>query len=466
MPSPEKDILIRNASVINADAAFESDILISNGRISRLAKGIAGDQENKLQVLDAAGKIVFPGGIDPHVHFRLLTAAGYSADDFSSGSRAALAGGTTTIIDFVTPTRGSSLTDALQQRLKEAATSVIDYSFHVSPVEWRTTTPREIKQCVENGIPSFKVYMAYKEAIGLDESTLERVMRTVAGEGGMVAIHCELGEEIEALRTQLANNGELSPDAHARSRPPHTESLAVEKAVRLADQTKCPLYIVHVSTRESVAIISQARTRGQLVWGEVCPHHLLLDVACYDKAFEYAAPCVLSPPLRSQPHRKALWNGLSGNSLQTVGTDHCPFYMEQKEAGRHDFRKIANGAGGIEHRLSLLYTFGVLTGKINMHQFVNLVSTSAAKIFGLYPRKGVIAEGADADMVIWDPEVNATITAATHHQRSDVNIYEGIRTKGKAVTVIAGGQVACSNNTITPGLQGRFLRRPVEKFTD
>ncbi len=462
MGLPEHDILIRNALVVNYNATFQTDILIGNGRIRRLAKGLT---EKTQHIFDAKGMVVFPGGIDPHVHLNLPTFAGYSSDDFESGSRAALAGGTTTIIDFVTPVRGESLTDALDKRMKEAKHSFIDYSFHISPVAWSSSVAEEINQCIAMGFPSFKVYMAYKDSIGLDEASIETVMFAVARGGGMVVVHCEEGDEINNLREQMIKTGHSSPAAHALSRPPHTESKAVEKAIKMADKTACRLYIVHVSTAESTRLISQARNHGQQVWGEVCPQHLLLDVSCYEKDFENAAACVMSPPLRSKTHRKALWEALANGSLHTVGTDHCPFNLSQKAPGKDDFRKIANGAGGIEHRLSLLHTFGVMAGRIDMQSFVHLVSASPAKIFGLYPAKGLIAEGSDADLVIWDTQAKDCISAASHHQRCDINIFEGINTTGKPVTVIAGGRIAFHEGKFTSGLKGRLLRRPALERT-
>jgi dihydropyrimidinase len=283
--------------------------------------------------------------------------------------------------------------------------------------------------------------MAYKDSIGVDETVIEKVMQVVAAEGGIVIMHCEMGDEIEKLRTKMAAEGLLSPAAHPLSRPPHTESQAVGIAIRLAAKTNCPLYVVHVSAAESVQHIREARNNGLQVMGEACPHHLLLDESLYSKPFEQSAPYVLSPPLRSRRHRDALWQGLQDGTLQTVGTDHCPFMMHQKDKGKNDFRKIANGAGGVEHRLSLLFTFGVLQNKISLEDFVKLTSTNPAKIFGMYPQKGIISEGADADILIWDPKKEQTITAKNQQQNCDHNIYEGFRTKGSPSIVIAKGKV-------------------------
>ncbi|MDR4988231.1 MAG: dihydropyrimidinase [Bacteroidales bacterium] len=434
-------VLVSNAFIVNAEESFHADILIEDDKVKSIAKGIRADSRKELIHLDASGKIVMPGGVDPHVHMQLPTGAGYSSDDFLTGSRAALKGGTTTLIDFVTPKRGQSLTEALAGRKKEATNCLTDYSFHISPVEWRSTTADEIRECISMGYRSFKIYMAYKDSIGVGGEVIENVMRVIAGSGALVIMHCETGDEIEEMRQQLANQGKLSPASHPLSRPPHTESRAVEQAIRLAGKTGCPLYIVHVSTAESVELIRKARMAGQQVMGEACPHHLLLDESLYDKPFEESAPYVMSPPLRSRRHRDALWQGLKDGTLQTVGTDHCPFLMKQKALGRHDFRKIANGAGGVEHRLSLLYTYGVLREKISLQELVKLCSTNPAKIFGLYPKKGVIAEGADADLVIWDPKKQQTISAKSHHQNCDHNIYEGFKTTGYPEQVILKGRL-------------------------
>ncbi len=434
-------VLVSNAFIVNAEESYHADILIEDARITSIAKGIKTDSFRELIRVDASGMIVMPGGVDPHVHMHLPAGAGYSSDDFLTGSRAALKGGTTTLIDFVTPKRGQSLIEALALRKKEAVHCLTDYSFHISPVEWRSTTADEIRECISMGYRSFKIYMAYKDSIGVGHEVIENVMRVVAGSGALVIMHCETGDEIEEMRQRLASQGKLSPAAHPLSRPAHTESRAVEQAIRLAGKTDCPLYIVHVSTAESVALIREARMAGQQVMGEACPHHLLLDESLYEKPFDESAPYVMSPPLRSRRHRDALWQGLQDGTLQTVGTDHCPFLMKQKALGRHDFRNIANGAGGVEHRLSLLYTYGVLRKKISLQDMVKLCSANPARIFGLYPKKGIITEGADADLVIWNPKKQQTISAKNHHQNCDHNIYEGFKTIGHPEQVIMKGQV-------------------------
>ena len=453
-------ILIQNGIIVTSNEIYAADLLIEDGKIAQIGKnGLSSKAAD--EIIDAKGFPVFPGGIDPHVHMHLPTAAGYSSDDFSSGSLAALMGGTTTLIDFVTPQKGQLLQEALTERKKEAADSLIDYSFHVSPVEWRDSLPEEIKRLKEKeGITSFKVYMAYKSSIGLNDNDLKKVMKAVAEAGGMVTAHCELGDEIDTLRESFIENDKTTPEFHPLSRPANTEAEAVKKAIGFASETGCPLYVVHVSSKKSVKHILQARKEGQRVYGETCPQYLLLDDSKYQGDFATAAPFVLSPPLRKKEDNYALWNALTEEDLQTIGTDHCPFMMKQKQAGIHDFTKIANGAGGVEHRLALLYTYGVLQNKISLNQFVNAVSTAPAKIFGLYPSKGEIAVGSDADLVIWNSEKEHTISVQDHFMHCDQDIFEGFITRGCPEYVITNGKVAVRQGERAEiALKGKFLKR-------
>lgn len=454
-------LLIKNANIINADTSSESDILCENGLITKIESNLSID--GVTETIDASDCYVFPGGIDPHVHMHLPSPAGFSSDDFFSGSRAAVHGGTTTIIDFVTPKKGESLLVALQKRKQEAAESLIDYSFHVSPIEWTINTEEEIKQCMAEGVTSFKVYMAYKKSIGLKDSDILKVMRVVGKAGGIVTAHCELGDEIEALRDSFANEGKLSPEYHPLSRPNELEAKAVKRFIDMAKSADCPIYVVHVSAKESIQYIQKAQENGQKVYAETCPQYLLLDESKYLGAFEMVVPFVMSPPLRKKTNNKALWEALGSGILQTLGTDHCPFSLAQKSFGKDDFRKIPNGAGGVEHRLALLYTYGVLQNKLSLNQFVDIVSTQAAKIFGLYPQKGVIQEGADADLVIWNPTVENQISKSTHHQNCDTNIYEGVNTKGYPKYVIINGEIVKSEARIINDRRvASFLKRKTQ----
>jgi dihydropyrimidinase len=454
-------ILIKNGIVVNPAGTMTADVLTSGGRVS-----VAGQHSLNYKsdtVIDAAGMYILPGGIDPHVHMHLPTAAGYSSDDFRSGSSAALFGGTTTIIDFVTPEKDEPLPVALEKRMKEAASSLTDYSFHVSPVGWRNSTPDEINECIRMGVTSFKVYMAYKKTIGLDDEDIYKVMTAVGKSGGIVMVHCETGDEIENLRDRYYRNNQTGPLYHALSRPANLEAAAVKKAIELAAKADCPLYIVHVSSKESLNHIRQARTNGQAVYAETCPQYLLLDDSRYKGTFRQTAPYVMSPPLRTTEDNQAIWEALADGTLNTVGTDHCPFTMAQKETGKEDFRKIPGGAGGVEHRLSLLYTYGVLTNRLTFNQIVNLYSSAPAAIFGLSPQKGIMTSGSDADLVIWNPEPENVISVKSHRMNCDINIYDGFPVKGRVEYVIRDGKVVIENERAESAASpGKYLFRTAE----
>lgn len=449
------NILIQNGTVVTSKQTIVADIFISEGIITQIGNSLI-IQEKIDKTIDARGFYIFPGGIDPHVHMHLPTPAGYSADDFETGSKAALFGGTTTLLDFVTPKKGQSLTEALNQRIEEAGISVCDYSFHVSPIEWTENTEKEINECIKAGITSFKVYMAYKGAVGLEDDDLKKVLKAVGKVGGLVTIHCELGDDIDILRDKFVTEGKTEPKYHALSRPAEMESKAVQKVIDFAKEANCAIYIVHVSAKESLEIIKKAQKTGQKVYAETCPHYLLLDDSNYEGSFENTVKYVLSPPLRKKYDQDALWESIKNGVISSVGTDHCPFNLNQKSIGKTDFRKIPNGAGGVEHRLSLLYTYGVLENRITLNQFVEITSTQAAKIFGLYPQKGEIVIGSDADLVIWNPEKENIISVKNHKQNCDLEIFEGFKTKGAPEYVIKGGRI------ITEDLKGKFLTRKIE----
>ncbi len=450
--------LITNGTIVTSERTFKSDILIEDGIISEISDQIP--KKDKYELVDASDKYIFPGGIDPHVHMHLPTPAGYSSDDFYTGSKAALYSGTTTLIDFVTPHKGPSLVDALNSRKKEAETSVIDFSFHVSPVDWHHNIEKEIQGVIKEGVTSFKVYMAYKSSIGLNDDVLFKVMKTVVDAGGMITVHAEMGDEIDELRDAFAEQGKLSPEYHALSRPNRTEADAVKKIIEFSEQTDCPVYIVHVSAKESVDHIRTAQNKGLKIFAETCPQYLLLDDSKLKGTFEETAKYVFSPVLRKKEDNNALWEGIVDNTIKTIGTDHCPFTFEQKKQGVNDFRKIPNGAGGVEHRMSLLYTYGVIDNKISLNEFVAITSTNAAKIFGLYPKKGEIAAGSDADILVWNPNVKDVISAKTHQQNCDLNIYESTNIIGKPDIVLSKGKIVFQNNQLSlPETKGQFLKR-------
>jgi dihydropyrimidinase len=453
-------LLIKNGTVTGSSDTNVIDVMIHNGLIVRTGPGLAEDGADR--IIDACGMFILPGGVDPHVHMHLPAAGGFSSDDFFTGSRAALYGGTTTIIDFVTPSRGESLTKALEKRKSEAGNSLADYAFHVSPVEWRDSTGDEIMECIKMGVTSFKVYMAYKKTVGLNDEDLFKVLSAVGKAGGIVTVHCEEGDEIENLRDRYYRSNHTSPLYHALSRPANLEAAAVKKAIDLAAKAGCPLYIVHVSSAESLKFIREAHARKQPVHAETCPQYLLLDNTKYTGTFEQTAPFVISPPLRTPGDNDALWDAITDGTISTLGTDHCPFTMDQKRAGINDFRMIPGGAGGVEHRLNLLHTHGLLTKRLNINQMVNLFSAEPAGIFGLFPRKGVIRVGSDADLVIWNPKHDSVISANTHHMHSDINIYEGMTVRGSPEYVIKGGDVVIENGILVSGARpGNYLFRNI-----
>ncbi len=453
------NILIKNATIVTSARAFNSEIYISDGKIAQIGKALK-ILEPIEKTIDAKGRFVFPGGIDPHVHMQLPTPAGFSSDNFETGSKAALFGGTTTLIDFVTPNKGQSLIDAFIDRKREADNSFCDYSFHVSPIEWAQNTEQEIRDCIESGITSFKVYMAYKNTIGLNDEDIFKVMHVVGKNGGIVTLHCETGDEIDRLRNDLVKKGNLSPEFHAISRPAHTESEAVQMAIEMSKITKCPIYVVHTSTGESAQFIENAQKTGYPVYSETCPQYLVLDDSKYHGIFNDTCKYVMSPPLRKREDNNILWNSISKGIISTAGTDHCPFNLEQKLKGKEDFRKIPNGAGGVEHRMKLLFTLGVLQNRISYNQFVDVTSTQAAKIFGLYPQKGEIAVGSDADLLIWNPKTESVISVENHHQNCDLEIYEGFKTVGEPEIVIANGEIKVENGKFASKSKGKFLKRP------
>jgi len=436
--------LIINGTMVTAERSFRGDIAIDKGKIISTGD-LFPAAFSGFDVIDATHKLVLPGGIDPHVHLSLPTPAGNSSDDFISGSIAALAGGTTTIIDFVTPLRGQSLIEALNLRRKEAESASCNLALHVGISEWNDRVAKEVVQCIRGeGIRSFKAYLAYRETIGISTEQLRQLMEVVAREGALVMVHCEDGEMISFLQMGFLHEGKCSPAYHPLSRPPIAEINAIRGIIGLSEQTGCPVYIVHTSTADGAGLILAAKEKGLKVYGETCPQYLLLDDSVYSAQHSpwNILPFMMSPPIRKKDDAERLWKGLSDGTFDVVATDHCPFNLHgQKDLGINNFTKIPHGAGGIEHRLSLLYTYGVLKGKITINRFVDLVSTRPAEIFGWGGRKGKLLPGYDADVVIWDPDHVGTISVHNHLSQCDSEIYEGFHFQGKADTVIIGGKI-------------------------
>jgi len=434
--------LIINGTVCNADASFKADVAITDGIISEVGN-INHKKYPGVPRLNAKGKLIFPGGIDPHVHLSLPTPAGPSSDDFLSGSRAALSGGTTSFIDFVTPRRGQSLIEALNMRRKEASASLCDWKLHMGISEWNRKVAGEVLICMrEKGIHSFKAYLAYRKSIGISAGDLRQLMELVGAEGGIVLVHCEDGEMIENLTSKLLSEGKTRANYHALARPKEAELKSIREVIALSEATGCEVYIVHTSCSEGARLIGEAKEKGLRVHGETCIQYLILDDEVYEPELPEMEilPFVISPPLRDSRELDQLWRELRTGSIDTVATDHCPFNLYgQKDRGVADFTRIPNGAGGIEYRLSLLYTYGVLARFINMEQFVALTSTHAAGLFGWSGRKGRIEPGFDADLVVWNPDIQGVIRLKTQVQHCDSNIYEGIPVQGAAEMVFRQG---------------------------
>ena len=454
-------VLIKNGTIVNADQSFKADVLCADGKIQEIGSNISAP--NGAEVIDASGQFVMPGGIDPHTHMQLPFMGTVASEDFYTGTAAGLAGGTTMIIDFVIPSPQTSILEAYHQWREWAEKSVADYSFHVAITWWDETVHADMKTLVEkHGVNSFKHFMAYKGAIMAPDEILVNSFNRALELGAMPTVHAENGEMVAQLQKKIFDMGITGPEGHPLSRPPEVEAEAANRAISIANVYGVPLYIVHVSTKQSLEAITRARNSGQKVFGEVLAGHLLVDESVYlDKNFESAAAHVMSPPFRAKEHQEALWKGLLSGNLQTTATDHCCFCADQKAAGKDDFRITPNGTAGVENRMEVLWHHGVNTGLFNMNEFVKLTSTNAAQIFNIYPRKGSISVGADADIVVWDPEKTKKISAKTHHQNIDFNIFEGMEVKGCASHTISAAKVVYANGELKVERgAGRYVDRP------
>src|SRR5690349_17992654 len=436
-------LVIKNGEIVTATDRYVADVYCNEGRIVEIGQDLE-KRSSKDEVIDASGLFVFPGFIDPHVHMELPFMGTVSANDFESGTASGLAGGTTCIIDFVIPARGQSLLEALKTWRERAKKAVADYTFHMAITGWGDRTAEEMRAVVqEHGITSFKVFMAYKGAIMVDDGELYQVMKQAAKLGAVVTVHCENGDAVWHLQKELVAKGDLGPEFHPVSRPSSVEGEATHRALMMARLHGTTAYIVHMTCRESVEALERAKLAGQHCYGETCPQYLLLDDSVFTRPNFEGSAFVMSPPIRPahMGHHDALWRGLKTGMLDSIGTDHCPFTMEQKRMGKDNFTLIPNGAAGIEDRLQLLYTYGVCEGKFDLNRMVALGSTNPACIFGLYPRKGTIAVGSDGDLVIYDPAATGTRSARTHHSKCDRSIFEGFKVKGKPTQVVVNGRV-------------------------
>ena len=456
-----KPLLIRGGTVVNADREFRADVLCEGGRITAVGTDL--DAPAGCETLDASGQYVIPGGIDPHTHMQLPFMGTVTRDDFYSGTAAAMAGGTTTIIDFVIPDPQEPLIDAYRKWRGWAEKSAGDYSFHVAVTWWSDSVHRDMGTLVtEEGVNSFKHFMAYKNAIMCDDETLVNSFRRALELGAMPTVHAENGELVYLLQAEMKAKGMFGPEAHPLSRPPAVEAEAAQRAIAIADVLNVPIYVVHVSCAESAAAIAAARARGQRVYGEVLAGHLVLDDSVYrNPSFEVAAGHVMSPPFRPKGHGDMLWRGLQSGSLHTTATDHCTFCAEQKAAGKNDFSLIPNGCGGVEERMAVLWHEGVNGGRLTPSEFVAVTSANAARLFNIYPRKGCIAPGADADVVLWDPQATQTLSVKTQHSLGDFNIFEGRTVQGSNSHTVQHGKVVYAEGDLRAERgAGQYIKRP------
>ncbi len=454
------DTIIRNGTIVTATDTYTADVGIAGDKISAIAAQLP--IENATRVIDAAGLYLLPGGIDVHTHLDMPFGGTTSADDFETGTIAAAFGGTTTLIDFAIQYKGQTLRQAFDGWMQKAyGKAVTDYSFHCIITDLGAAQLEEMGQLIREGVTSFKLFMAYPGVFMLDDATIFRAMSQAAKHSGLICMHAENGGVIDVMVQKALAEGKRAPKYHALTRPTTAEAEATSRAIALAEMAGAPVYIVHLSCNEALEKVREARDRGLPTYAETCPQYLYLSLENMDAPGFEGAKYVFTPPLREKWHQEKLWQGLAQDTLQVVSTDHCPFcFKEQKELGKDDFTKIPNGGPGIEHRLSLIYTGGVHGGRFSKNRFVELVSATPAKLFGLYPRKGTIAVGSDADLVIFNPDEEQVISASTHHMRVDYSMFEGIKIKGVPKTVMSRGRVVIEGGKFVgrPGA-GQFIRR-------
>jgi dihydropyrimidinase len=453
--------IIKNADIVTASDRYRADVRVEGEKVVAIGEDIAAQPGD--EIVEGGDQLLIPGGIDPHVHMALPFMGTVSIDDAESGTIAGIMGGTTGLIDFVIPYKGESLLETLAVwNAKFEGKAAHDWTYHMAISDWNEEIAREIPIVVhDHGITSFKIFMAYKGVLQVDDQQIVHILEAAREHGVTVTVHAVNGDIVKLLSDRFAESGRTGPPFHALGQPARAEGEAAGRVIDLAAITGATVYIVHTTCDDAVEQIAAARARGESVWGETCPQYLLLDDSYYDLPDFEGAKYVLSPPLRKREDQKALWNALRTDAISVVGTDHCAFMFKgQKDMGREDFRRIPNGFMGIEERLTLLYTHGVRTGRIDVNRWVQLTSANAARIFGLWPRKGTIAVGADADLVLWDPEAHRTISARTHHSRCDYNVYEGFETVGAPTRVWVRGELAAADGEFTGAAgRGRFVPR-------
>ncbi|WP_319775172.1 dihydropyrimidinase [Breoghania sp.] len=449
--------VIKGGTVVTADLTYEADVKIEDGTIVEIGPNLSGDE-----VLDATGCYVMPGGIDPHTHLEMPFMGTYSADDFESGTRAGLAGGTTMVVDFALPNPDQSLLEAIQRWDNKSTRANCDYSFHMAITWWGEQVFNEMETVVrEKGINTFKHFMAYKGALMVDDDEMFASFQRCAELGALPMVHAENGDVVAQLQAKLMAEGNNGPEAHAYSRPAEVEGEATNRAIMIADMAGVPVYIVHTSCEQAHEAIRRAKQNGIRCYGEPLIQHLTLDDSEYQNGdWDHAARRVMSPPFRNKKHQDSLWAGLQAGTLQVVATDHCAFTTDQKRYGVGDFTKIPNGTGGVEDRMPMLWTYGVGTGRLTPNEFVAVTSTNIAKILNIYPKKGAVLVGADADLVVWDPAKEKTISAASQQSAIDYNVFEGKQVKGLPRYTLTRGHVAIMDGEIkTQEGHGKFVKR-------
>ena len=453
--------LIKNGTIVTAVDQYTGDVLVEDEKIAVIGMALDIPVANVDQVIDAAGKYVLPGGIDVHTHMDMPFGGATSADDFATGTRAAAFGGTTTIVDFAIQYRGQTLHHAWETWANKAeGKAVVDYGFHMIITDLNDQVEGEMDALVKQGITSFKMFMAYPGVFMSDDGSIFKALLRTGKNGGTICMHAENGGVIDVLVQRALAEGKTAPKYHALTRPARAEAEATHRAIALAEMADVPIYIVHLSAAEALEMVTEARDRGLPAFAETCPQYLFLSYDNYEEPDFGGSKYVMSPPLRDKAKQDQLWRGLAFNDLQCIATDHCPFCMKEKRLGENDFSKIPNGAPGVETRMSLVYDGGVRPGRISLNRFVELTSTSPAKIFGLFPRKGTIAPGSDADIVVFDPNRTITLAAKTLHMNCDYNPYEGRQVTGATDTVLSRGRLVIENGAFVGRAgAGSFLKR-------